>query len=515
MGKGESVFYKFLRLFTDIRPGEAPKALLLSLNLFLLLLAYYLIKPVREALLLVDKDAPRIKSYLSGAQAVLFVFVILAFSLLASKVPRHKLITWVTLFFISNLGVFYILDLAGVGAGAMGIVFFIWIGIFNLLVVAQFWGFANDLYTYEAGKRIFPLIAFGATLGAVTGSRIAKLIIEPVGKFNMMLLSGGVLGVCILMAVLIHRREVRLPQSGGRPDAHLQEKPLKPGDGFSLVVKTRYLLFIALAILVYNFINTNGEYIISDVATRSGEKAFEAPSIGQEQLDLKWFRERDLNNDDILADKEIPNKKTLNQLDDNTDEVITLEETRKFFVGGYNGKFFSDYQFLTNILALVIQLFLVSRIFRWLGVGGALFVLPLIALGGYGFISLGATLLLVKWVKSLENGTDYSLMNTTKAALFLVTPREEKYKAKAAIDTFFVRGGDALAALSVFVGTTFLAMKLEKFAILNIVFVLIWLLLAYLIMRQYKLKKDQQGAVPAGEPAVAKQPAWPKNIQRK
>jgi len=466
-----NLFYRFLRLFTDIRPGEAPKALLLSLNLFLLLLAYYLIKPVREALLLLDKDAPRIKSYLSGAQAFLFVFVILAFGLLASKVPRHKLITWVTLFFISNLAIFYFLHLAGIGAGAMGIVFFIWIGIFNYLVVAQFWGFANDLYTYESGKRIFPLIAFGATLGAVVGSRIAKLIIEPLGKFNMMLLSGGVLGICILMAVFIHRREARSTDPGGGPDHHLQEKPLKPGDGFSLVVKTRYLLYIALAILVYNFINTIGEYIISDVATRSGLEAFQ--------------------------------------------QTAAVGQSQEAFMGVFIGKFFSDYQFLTNILALVIQLFLVSRIFRWVGLGGALFVLPFIALGGYGFISLGATLVLVKWVKSLENGTDYSLMNTIKAALFLVTSREEKYKAKAAIDTFFVRAGDALAALAVFVGTTFLAMKIEKFAILNIVFVLIWLFLAALIVRQYKLKKGQQGIVPAGEPIVVKQPARPKNIQRR
>jgi AAA family ATP:ADP antiporter len=459
-----NLFYKFLRLFTDIRPGEAPKALLLSLNLFLLLLAYYLIKPVREALLLVDKDAPRIKSYLSGAQAFLFVFVILAFGLLASKVPRHKLITWVTLFFISNLAVFYLLHLGGIGAGAMGIIFFIWIGIFNYLVVAQFWGFANDLYTHEVGKRIFPLIAFGATLGAVIGSRIAKFIIEPLGKFTMMLLSGAVLGICILMAVYIHRREARSTEAAAGPDAHLQEKPLKPGDGFSLVVKTRFLLYIALAILAYNFINTIGEYIISDVSTRAGLAAFQkAAAAGAIQ-------------------------------------------SQKDFMGIFIGKFFSDYQFLTNILALFIQLFLVSRIFRWVGVGGALFVLPLIALGGYGFISLGATLILVKWVKSLENGTDYSLMNTVKAALFLVTSREEKYKAKAAIDTFFVRAGDALAALAVFVGTTFLAMKIEKFAILNIVFVLIWLFLAYLIMRQYKIKKDQQAGALAAGPATVQNP---------
>jgi AAA family ATP:ADP antiporter len=445
--KTPSLLDRFLRLFTVIYPGESAKALLLTLNLFLLLLAYYLIKPVREALLLLDKDAPRIKSYLSGAQAVLFVFVILAFSHLASKVPRHKLITWVTLFFISNLVVFYMLHLAGVGAGAMGIIFFIWIGVFNYMVVAQFWGFANDLYTGDAGKRIFPLIAFGATLGAVVGSRIAKWLIEPLGKFNLMLLSGAVLILCIFIAVFIHRREIRVGDPTSSPDLALQEKPLKPGDGFSLVMKTRYLLYIALAILVYNFINTIGEYIISDVATRAGLAAFhKAAAAG-------------------------------------------LAQSQGDFMGVFIGKFFSDYQFLTNILALVIQLFLVSRIFRWIGIGGALFVLPLIALGGYGLISLGAVLVLVKWVKSVENGTDYSVMNTVKAALFLVTTREEKYKAKAAIDTFFVRAGDALAAVAVFIGTTFLTMKIERFAILNIVFVIIWLILAYLIMREHKLKK--------------------------
>ncbi len=132
-----------------------------------------------------------------------------------------------------------------------------------------------------------------------------------------------------------------------------------------------------------------------------------------------------------------------------------------------------DYQFLTNLIALIIQLFLVSRIFKWVGVGGALLFLPLLALGGYALISFGAVFLLVRWVKALENGTDYSLQNTTKAALFLVTQREEKYKAKAAIDTFFVRGGDTVSALAVFVGTQLLGFRIERYALLNVVVVVV------------------------------------------
>jgi AAA family ATP:ADP antiporter len=192
---------RFLGLFTDIRPGEAQKALLLALNIFLLLLAYYLIKPVREALLLINDKAPQMKAYLSGAQAILFVFVVKSFSRLASRVPRHILITWTTLFFVSNILVFYVLHLSGMPIKTMGIVFFIWIGIFNMFVVAQFWGFANDLYTDEAGKRIFPLIAVGATLGAVFGSKIAGWIIRPFGSFNLMVLCSGAPGMHRLVKV--------------------------------------------------------------------------------------------------------------------------------------------------------------------------------------------------------------------------------------------------------------------------------------------------------------------------
>ncbi|GAI57960.1 unnamed protein product, partial [marine sediment metagenome] len=178
--------YKILRLFTVIHPGEALTAFLLTLNVFLLLTAYYIIKPVRDALML-EEWPPEIKSYLSAAIAVLLIFVVKIFSSIASRFPRQKLITWVTLFFISNLGLFYILHLLGLGPGAMGIIFFLWVGIFNLLVIAQFWGFANDLYTEEEGKRLFPLVAFGAVFGGFTGGIITKWLVEPLGKLAVKL----------------------------------------------------------------------------------------------------------------------------------------------------------------------------------------------------------------------------------------------------------------------------------------------------------------------------------------
>jgi ATP:ADP antiporter, AAA family len=459
--------YRVLRLFADIRPGEASKALMLAANVFLLLLAYYILKPLRESLLLVDKDSAVVKSALGGAQAVLFVFVIKAFSRLASKVPRHTLITWTTSFFISNLVIFFFLHTGGMAVKPMGILFFIWVGIFNYFVIAQFWGFANDLYTDEAGKRIFPLVALGATLGGLVATLpFMKRLRDLLGgnwEFKLMLIAGLVLGLCIVLARTIHRRDVRSARAdrakapaAAPPAVEVREQPLKAGGGFRLVFKSHYLLLIALMIGLYNFVNATGEFIISQVTVNqsiaaTNAKAAEAPA-GQA----------------VAADPSGLPRQTESKAIHNA---------------------FMDYQLLTNLIALIIQLLLVSRIFKWIGVGGALLFLPLLALGGYALISFGAVLVLVRWVKALENGTDYSLQNTTKAALFLVTTREEKYKAKAAIDTFFVRGGDTVSALAVVAGTQLLGLRIERYALLNVVVVIGLIVLCVGINAAYKKRK--------------------------
>lgn len=476
--------YKFLRLFADIRRGEAPKALLLALNIFLLLLAYYILKPLRESLLLVDKNSAVVKSCLGGAQAVLFIFVIKGFSRLASKVPRHILITWTTSFFISNLVVFFFLHKGGMAIKPMGILFFVWVGIFNYFVIAQFWGFANDLYSDEVGKRTFPLIALGATLGGLVGTMpFWKTIRDDLGgnwEFKLMLIAGLVLFLCIVLARTIHRRDVRRTcedrdrgLAGAAEKARVQEQPLRAGGGFRLIFKSRYLLLIALMIGLYNFVNATGEFIISQVTLNRSIKAAEQSAAAVAET---------------RPGEALP-----------TASPTAPRQTEAKAI--HNA--FMDYQFLTNLIALVIQLFLVSRIFKWVGVGGALLFLPLLALGGYALISFGAVFLLVRWVKALENGTDYSLQNTTKAALFLVTKREEKYKAKAAIDTFFVRGGDTISALAVLVGTRLLGFRIERYALLNVVVVAVLLVISFKIIRSYKRRK---AAVDAAAAAAAAMP---------
>jgi hypothetical protein len=152
----------------------------------------------------------------------------------------------------------------------------------------------------------------------------------------------------------------------------------------------------------------------------------------------------------------------------------------------YIGAFSGDYQFWVNVTALLLQAFVTSRLVRHRGLAGVLLALPLIALSGYAIAAAGAGFAVVRWIKTAENAADYSIMNTARQMLWLPTRREEKYKAKQAIDTFFVRGGDVLSAAVVYVGAGVLQLSVQQFAMANVVLTLAWLMAALYLLEPHK-----------------------------
>jgi AAA family ATP:ADP antiporter len=176
----------------------------------------------------------------------------------------------------------------------------------------------------------------------------------------------------------------------------------------------------------------------------------------------------------------------------NEAEKQKLKDARSPVIGQFYGKFFS----IVNIVGLIIQMLFVSRIFKYFGVRAALFVLPVIAFGGYAAIGLLGGLMVIRAVKTAENSTDYSLQNTVKQVLFLPTSREAKYKAKAAIDMFFVRFGDAASAGLVFVGLRLLGFGARQFAFAAAGLAVVWILINIGIAREHKKLVPDDAAVP-------------------
>ena len=418
-----------LSLFTDVRAGEGVSALLLATNVFYLLAFYQVLKIVRDALILSESGAEA-ASYASAGMALVLLLFVPAYSALASRVNRVWLISSVTLFFASHLLIFYALGSAGV---RVGVAFYIWIGVFNMVAVAQFWAFANDLYTNERGKRLFPLVGIGASIGALVGAAIATYFFKGIGPYTLMLIAAFGLTVPVALTIIVHRRE------GHRKEAKKEEadKALGGPGGFTLVFKQRYLLLIAMLVLVYNLVNTLGGFILNRMITDEAARQIAAGTAGG--------------------------------------------ATEASIIGTLSG----TVQTYVNLLALVLQAFFVSRIFKYIGVRGALFILPAIALTGYSTVALLPILAVVQWTKIFENSTDYSIQNTTRQALFLPTSREAKYKAKQAIDSFFVRFGDMLQAGVVYVGVQ-LALNIRGFAIVNLVLIGVWFLIVLGIRREHQ-----------------------------
>ncbi len=162
-------------------------------------------------------------------------------------------------------------------------------------------------------------------------------------------------------------------------------------------------------------------------------------------------------------------------------------------VGAFIGAFYGNFFFWVNIMAVTIQAFLVSRLVKYAGLAGVLLALPVIALGAYGVIAAGVGFSIIRWAKSAENSSDYSIMNTARHLLWLPTTREEKYKAKQALDTFFVRAGDVLSALFVYLGTQVLHLQVTGFAIGNLLLITLWIALGLLILREHRRLTAKSG----------------------
>lgn len=503
------VLHRLLSLFTELRPREVHTVLLLTLNVFLLLTAYYFLKVVREPLILagggielggkrLELDGPEVKAYAAAGQALLLIGVVRAYGALSRRFGRMQLSAALALFFASNLILFHVLGRLGV---PLGVPFYLWVGCFSLTVIAQFWSFANDIYTPEQGKRLFAVVGVGSSVGAMAGAQIAKRIYIRFGPYNMMLAAAGVLMLSLWITYIVHRWE--LEHRDGPVDRH-DAPPGGSKGGFSMVARDRYLLLIAGLTLVLNWVNSTGEYILDRTLIESATRTLApltAPAPGAPAEGTDPFAPDALvYGVDLEASRIYDGKVAAVQPNGDVNveadgQVATLspkrtafprtDKGRKAALGAVIGTFKGDYFYWVNTLGVIIQLFVVSRLFKYFGVRVALFILPSIALFGYSTLAFAPILAIVRVAKIAENSTDYSIQNTARQALFLPVSREAKYNAKAAIDTFVVRTGDVLSAVVVVLGQV-LALSTRSFAVVNLCLVIAWLLIVTAIASEHR-----------------------------
>jgi AAA family ATP:ADP antiporter len=437
---------RILRPFTKVQPIEAVTVGLMTLVAFLVLTAYYLLKTVREPLILLQGGA-EVKLYARAGQAFIMVGVVHAYGELARRVGRMKLLAFVFLFFISNLAIFAVL--AGTEL-QIGLAFFLWVGVFSYTVVAQFWALAADIYTEEQGKRLFPIIGGGSSVGAVAGAALAgKLVMF--GPPVLMATAVAILLVCVALIIWVQRRETGTTGgTAGRSQKAASDKPLSDESAFRLLARDKYLLLIGGLVIFLNWVNSSGEYLLDRILVAASADA--------------------------------------------ASEGLTAQQ----FIGAFKANYFAWY----NAIGVLLQLFAVSRILELVGVRKALFFMPFFSLVAYGAAVFFPVLAVIRLVKIGENSLQYSLQDTTRHALFLIATRVEKFVGKTAIDTVFVRLGAIMSALVVLTGSQ-LGWSTRTFAAICVVLATAWLMFALLIGREHRHRVAEQEAAQAKEPAPA------------
>ena len=449
-------FERMLSLVTRVAPGEGRTAFLFFLHGFLLLASYQVVKALREAFML-TKFSAETRAYAVAGMALVLMLVVPLYGRLRHHLHGADLLRAVTLFFVATLPLFALLTHYQV---SIAFAFFIWVGIYGVMVVSQMWAYAADSFNVKSGQRLFVVIMLGANLGALAGAKLTQVAVAALSPMGLMILATCTLGATLFLA---KPERDAIPAASRAVEIERSRPVPKLLGGIGLVLRDRYLLHMALFVVLLNWINSTGEFILADFV-KADAVARVAESGGA--LDLGT--------------------------------LIT--------------EFYGNFNFWVTLISLLMQLFLVSRIYHLVGVRGGLLVQPVIVALGYALLVFGPMLggfipffYLIRRLKFAENSVDYSLMNTTRQALYLPVDRNSKYDGKIAIDTFFWRFGDLIQAVGIFIGLHLLDWEARNFAVVTLVLALAWIALAVVMGRDYS-RKASENAVHVAPEAVERIP---------
>ena len=409
------MFLRTLYRLVDIREHELRAFLWSFLYFFLLLCAYYILRPVRDEMGILGgiKNLP----WLFTGTFVAMLLVVPLFGWVSARFPRQRFLPYVYGFFIINLLIFYVLFLLHDEQQIMARAFFIWLSVFNLFVVSVFWSYMNDLYDQAQAKRLFGVIATGGTAGAITGPAITSALVESLGVVHMLLISAVLLSLAM---VCISQLSTWYDDHASQQQQDIVHQPMGGTwlAGIRLVIQSPYLLGIGVLIILYSTLSTflylQQASIIQDSFSSSAERT----------------------------------------------------------------SVFAMIDLAVNTLTVLIQLFVTSRLVKYLGLPVSLALIPALLVIGFIALATAPVLAVLIVVQVLRRAGNYAIMRPAREMLYSVLGREEKYKAKNFIDTVVYRGGDA-ASSWVYDGLRSMGLGIGQIAMIAAPLAGVWALVAW------------------------------------
>lgn len=435
----------FVERTTGIQPKERAAVAWALVYIIALFLAYYVLRPIRDELGVAGgvKNLP----WLFTGTLLAMLIATPLFGYAVRRFSRRRFIVISYRFFAAHLIIFASLLVLGSDSQQawIGRAFFIWTSVFNLFVVSVFWSFVTDIFDSSQGKRLFGILAAGATVGGLLGSALTSGLVAHIGPVWLIVISIVMLELAVFASARLARNSVLLHESAMDPDS---EKPVGGGIFAGLVhtFRSPYLLGLAGFILIYSITST-----------------------------FLYFQQAS------IAEANFP-----------TREARTA--------------FFASIDLWVNAITLVIQVFLTGRLMAGTGVLITLCALPLVSVIGFAGLASSPSIGVFVAVQVARRVANFALARPSREVMFTSVRREDRYKAKNFIDTVIYRGGDQVASWS-YAGLMALGLGMAQIAVVGIPLSLIWLGLSYWLGRTHmQVEQSKVSPNPRLTPGLVVQP---------
>jgi len=403
---------RIVRAAIKVEPHELTATLLSFFFVFVLMTAYFIMRPVRDAMASDWSDVE--VSLLWTTTFFLSIIAVSVYGAAISFVRFRFLVPGVYGFFALSFFIFYsgsnfIADPILVDKG-----FYVWLSVFSLFHLSVFWSFMSDLFNKEQAPRLFGVIATGASVGAIVGPLLAAQLVNHVGAGNMMLISATMLLIPIPVILVLEKlKRTTLGNENVRVDLSAQQAMGRnPFAGFSIFLKSPYLIGIGLFIVLYVAI---GSFVY---------------------FELK-----------------------------NLFEVFTRDERTQIW---------AYIDLAVNTLAIFTAMFVTSRISTRFGMATTLALIPALMAIGMLVIALSPVVAVVVGLQVARRAGNYAITRPGREMLFTIVDRETRFKAKPVIDIVLYRGGDMVTAWAFTLLTSVVGLGLGAVAAIGAVIAAIW-----------------------------------------
>ena len=420
---------KFINLSTRIKPNEIRATLLSFSFVFLLMTAYFILRPVRDAM-----SSDWTDTELSWLWTSTFFFSFLAVSLYGEIISRIKfnyVVPGVYVFFSISFFAFNFLSLILIDPDIINKIFYVWLSVFSLFHVSVFWSFISNIFSKEQAPRLFGFIASGASIGAILGPSVPILFANQVGTMNLLIIAGIILLIPVPLISWLEKIQFS-ELKNHKVNLDETKNTIKKDflSGFSSLIKNPYLISISLFILFYVVMNT-----------------------------FIYFELRKL--------------------------LIDFDRDARTQI-------WASIDLIVNVLAIVTAIFLTGRITTRFGMPITLALIPVLMVLGWLVVAISPILLFLIGLQIIRRAGNYAITKPGREMLFTLVDNEARYKVKPVIDIVVYRGGDMLTAWFYTFLTATLGLGLSGVSIIAAAVASLWALTGLYLGKRYKIQRTAE-----------------------